>query len=66
MWVKMKRLLTYLTCFLILSCQSQKDNSENGELDKSDSSSTEIQRKKNQLGKTEYNGNYYYIRKFKK
>jgi len=45
----MKRLLTYLICFLILSCQSKNDNSENIEMNNSDSLETENQEKKNQL-----------------
>ena len=46
---KMKRILTYFTCFLILSCQTNKDNSEKGELNNSDSTKTDIQQKESQI-----------------
>ena len=44
----MKGILTYLTCFLILSCQSDKDNSEKGELNITDSTKTDTQQKESQ------------------
>lgn len=54
----MNRLLTYLTCFLILSCQSNKDNSEKRELNHSDSTKTGIQQPKNQIDTLLNSDNY--------
>lgn len=45
----MKRILPYLTCFLILSCQSNNENTEKEELNISDSAMTEIQQTESQI-----------------
>ncbi len=57
----MKRILTYLTCFLILSCQSNKENTEKGELNSSDSTKTEIQQTESQIDTLLNTDNYLII-----
>ncbi|WP_051568652.1 hypothetical protein [Crocinitomix catalasitica] len=46
---EMIRTLTYLSCFLIMSCQPKKNDSVYGELDNSDSLTTKIRLEKNQI-----------------
>ncbi len=56
----MKRILTYLMCFLILSCQFNQDKSQKKELNHSDSKSTDLPTQEN-LSDTLLNTDDYLI-----